>query len=152
MATAITGRQTWTESREGDWAVSGAVLGLTAALVQILARRWRGEGGKRGKRVDVGEYGETRIDFKKRMQEINKLNINNVDNMNSDGNINNTMFATIEEEYHHNSTLGISLSFQHKQENMILTILIKTFAMLKVTTIWKKNKAKLCEGEGNILI
>ena len=99
MATAITGRQTWTESREGDWAVSGAVLGLTAALVQILARRWRGEGGKR---VDVGEYGETRIDFKKRMQEINKLNINNVDNMNSDGNINNAVFATIEEEYHHN--------------------------------------------------
>ena len=102
MVSAITARQTFTQSREGDWAVGGAVVGLITALLQILARKWRGEGGKRGKRVDVGEYGETRIDFKKRMQEINRLNINNVDNMNSDGNINNAVFATIEEEYHHN--------------------------------------------------
>ena len=83
MATAITARQTWTESREGDWAVGGAVLGLTAALVQILARKWRGEGGKRGKRVGVGDYGETRIDFKKRIWEKNRLTTNNVDNWKS---------------------------------------------------------------------
>ena len=36
--------------------MGGAVVGLTAALLQILARRWRLEGGKWGKRVDVGEY------------------------------------------------------------------------------------------------
>jgi hypothetical protein len=102
MSTAITARQTLTPSREGDWAVGGAVLGLTAALIQIIARRWRGEGGKRGQRMDVGEYGRTRIDLKKRMQEINRLNTNNVDALNSDGNINNAVFDTIEEEYYHN--------------------------------------------------
>ena len=102
MATGITGRQTWTQSREGDWAVGGAVLGLTAALLQILARKWREEGGKNGKWVDVGDYGNKRIEFEETKWERN----NNVDNLKSDGIFNNAVIATIEEEYHHNQYIN----------------------------------------------
>ena len=106
MVSAITARQTFTQSREGDWAVGGAVVGLITALLQILARKWRGEGGKRGKtnRVDVGEYGKTRIDFKEKTWERNRLITNNVDDLKSvhpsTGIINNAVFDTIEEEYY----------------------------------------------------
>ena len=48
MVTEITARQTWTQSREGDRAVGGAGLGLTAAFIQILARKWRGGEGEEG--------------------------------------------------------------------------------------------------------
>jgi hypothetical protein len=94
MSTDITTRQTLTQSREWDWAVGGAVLGLTAALIQILAMRRRGEGEEGG----CGRDGETRIDFNEKTWE------NNVDDLKSahpsNGIINNAVFDTIEEEYH----------------------------------------------------
>ena len=39
---SVPARPGWTDSREGDWAVGGAVVGLAAALLQMVARRWVG--------------------------------------------------------------------------------------------------------------
>jgi hypothetical protein len=86
--------------------------------------------------------GETRIDFKENTWERNRLITNNVDDLKSvhpsDGIINNAVFDTIEEEYYQSQytiprTKNTILSIAHKQGNMISTILIKTFTMLKIT-------------------
>jgi len=46
------------ETREAEWAISGAVIGLTAAVMQILTRSWE---MKRRKLVERGDKRKTRF-------------------------------------------------------------------------------------------
>ena len=55
-ATSPEDRQLWPHSREAEWAISGAVFGLTAAFIQILVRSLVEENDEVD-RVDNGQYG-----------------------------------------------------------------------------------------------
>ena len=90
----MSNRQVLTQSREGDWGVGGAVLGITLAIMQGLVRRWQGRlGGNKG--VIIRERWDNRVN-----RRVSNRRKNNELDMDDEDVIDEKVLENIEEEYY----------------------------------------------------
>ena len=119
---SVPARPGWTDSREGDWAVGGAVVGLAAALLQMVARRWVGRRedvvGYRGREEVVGYRGRQ---ANRRMNQVRNRDIVSLDK-NDDfkpAPLNDEVFDNIETEYYKRQyTKHTGYGIQHQKYDL----------------------------------